>query len=241
MYDDAVEGGLPFIVAVYRPGQAMKSRETEASEGTGSSASSSSSSSSFSLSSSSDGTFSAGDTHTDDHEKPEPDLILGYAYLQPNFPEEPGHALYLCGQNTYIHPSVRISGIGTRLSVLICNIAKTPERYTQSPFPFPFPSSSSTSTTFKHPELDPNTYHAFRGLSLRPFNAILRRTVVDEHGVGKGKSRFFEKLGYREVGYVPRAGVKWGRVYGMRYWYLELCEWDEVRACWMGRKREAKL
>ncbi|TGZ78752.1 hypothetical protein EX30DRAFT_365758 [Ascodesmis nigricans] len=174
----------------------------------------------------------------------EEELVLGYAYLQPNF-YELGHMLYMCGQNTYIHPSLRVSGIGTRLSVLMCSLVKAPERYTQYPPPGALPPAPTSSTTLQHPEQDATTYHAFRHQHIRKLHALLRRTVVDEIGLGKGKSRFFEKLGFEVVGYVPMAGVKWGRVYGCRYWYLRLEEWDEVKGALKEgvaeerRKREA--
>lgn len=57
---------------------------------------------------------------------------------------------------------------------------------------------------------------------------------MDEVGVGKGKDRFFEKMGFWEVGFVKRAGVKWGREYDMKFYYLNLEEWDGVN----GRLKE---
>lgn len=140
-------------------------------------------------------------------------------------------------QGTFVHPDLRKSGIGSRLTALNLNLIKAPERYTHPPPPLT--RDNWVLTIPVYPELDIYNYEEFRGVRLRPVKYMLRRTVVDEEGIGRGKSRFFEKFGFKEVGYVKGAGEKKGRMWDLRLWGLELEDWDEVRA--MPKVKTAKL
>ncbi|TGZ79656.1 hypothetical protein EX30DRAFT_342279 [Ascodesmis nigricans] len=169
-------------------------------------------------------------------------LVLGYLFTVPIFQEQ-GHRIQLVEQGTFIHPALRKSGIGSRLTALNLNLLKNPERYTH---PVPLPSTSTSlcpnaaPVKAKYPELDPTTYHLFRGSILRKPGVMIRRTVIDEEGIGKGKSRFYEKFGFRQLDILEGAGVKGGKKWDIKLWVLQLEEWDEVRAEFRG-KAGAKL
>lgn len=164
------------------------------------------------------------------------DLVLGYLYTLPLF-HETGHKLRMAEQGTFIHPDLRKSGVGSRLTALNLNLIKAPERYTSPPESLA--RDNRVFTTSHYPELDIYNYKEFQGVRLRPVKVMVRRTVVDEEGIGRGKSRFFEKFGFREVGYVKGAGEKMGGLWDLRFWGLELVDWDEVRA--MPKVEKAKL
>lgn len=157
------------------------------------------------------------------------DLVLGYIYAVPYYSYE-GFSVRTGTLSAYIHPELRMSGLGGRLCRLMLNLLKCPTRYTSPPSSC----SSSTTPTTSLPLSDNDeeniaTYTAWKNIPLRPLKTVVVCTIIDTEGIGMGKDRFFEKMGYHKVGIVTACMEKFAKIWDKGIWAMQLENWDEVK------------
>lgn len=138
--------------------------------------------------------------------------VLGFMYAVP-FSHHPCIAQGTVTTSTYVHPAIRKSGVGSAIVTLMLHVLH-----------------HGTSGGSFSLALAPNVevaWSEWETMKLRKVKMVIRQSVVDREGLGKGKERFYEKFGFRMVGTFPRMAEKWGRALDADTWVLNFVDEEQ--------------